>query len=70
MHPGQWYLEPRSLAVSSGGRCPQTLGWGGWGGPVSHTYLRVSLRAARSRGSSVSALWGFSEIATLARRVS
>lgn len=62
--------ETPGLAVSSGERCSQTLGQGGWGSPASHTYLRVSLRAARSRGSSTSALWGFSEIATLARRVS
>lgn len=36
----------------------------------SLTYLRVSLRAACSRGSSVVAFWGFSEIEASASRLS
>ena len=37
---------------------------------VYHAYLKVSLRAARSRGSSVVALWGSSEILASAPRLS
>lgn len=42
---------------------------GSWGG-VSNSYLKVSLMAARSRGSSEVALWGFSEMLASAARVS
>lgn len=39
------------------------------GGPAN-TYLKVSLRAARSRGSSEGALWGLAEMLASAARLS
>lgn len=55
--------KPRVWCLQTGGRGTGTAG-------VSQAYLRVSLRAARSRGSSVIAFWGFSEILAAAARLS
>lgn len=60
--PRIWLQAPLSTALQTGGQDAAAR--------VCHTYRKVSLMAARSRGSSEVALWGFSQILASAARLS
>jgi hypothetical protein len=59
---GSWQMPPQPHPLEQ----QSQTSWGG----SAHTYRKVSLMAARSRGSSVVALWGFPEMLASAARLS
>ena len=70
MHPWAKELSAPVVVIKPGKRALQAQGQGRGAVQVRLAYLKVSLRAARSKGSSVMALWGFSEIWASATRLS
>ena len=66
---GKGAVSPR-IGHQPSKRALQARGQGRGAVQVHLAYLKVSLRAARSKGSSVMALWGFSEIRASATRLS
>ena len=70
MHPWAKELSAPGSVVKPSKRALQARGQGRGEVQVHLAYLKVSLRAARSKGSSVMALWGFSEIRASATRLS
>ena len=70
MHPWAKELSAPGSVVKPSKRALQARGQGHGEVQVHLAYLKVSLRAARSKGSSVMALWGFSEIRASATRLS